>query len=421
MLDIKLIRENPDFVRKNLEKRENFEKIKLFEELLEKDRERMKLKKEVENLKHEKNLLTKEISIRKNKGENITSLIEKVSEISKEIESKEKELNIFNKRCKEILLQIPNLIHETVPIGNENVEIRRWGSPPKFDFKPKNHLEILKEKMLIDDERAGKIAGRGFFYLYNNLALLDLALIRFAIDRLIKKGYRLIIPPYMMRKEAYKGATDFEFFHEQLYKIEDEDLYLIATAEHPIAAMFMNETFLASQLPLKIVAVSPCFRKEVGAHGKYTKGLFRMHQFHKVEQFVFCLPNQSWEMFEEIQKNAEELYQELGLYYRVVNICTADLGDFASKKYDIEIWMSDGIFREAGSNSNCTDYQARRLNIKYREKEGQLPKGFVHTLNSTAIATSRTMIAIIEQYQRENGDIIIPKVLQEYMNGIDRI
>lgn len=225
----------------------------------------------------------------------------------------------------------------------------------------------------------------------------------------------------MMRKEAYKGATDFEFFHEQLYKIEDEDLYLIATAEHPIAAMFMNETFLASQLPLKIVAVSPCFRKEVGAHGKYTKGLFRMHQFHKVEQFVFCLPNQSWEMFEEIQKNAEELYQELGLYYRVVNICTADLGDFASKKYDIEIWMSDGIFREAGSNSNCTDYQARRLNIKYREKEGQLPKGFVHTLNSTAIATSRTMIAIIEQYQRENGDIIIPKVLQEYMNGIDRI
>lgn len=421
MLDIKLIRENPELVRNNLEKRGNFEKIKLFEELLEKDKERLKLKKEVEKLKHEKNLATKEISIRKNRGENITILIEKVNEISKEIEIKEENLKILNERCKEILMQIPNLLHETVPIGNENIEIRRWGSPPDFDFKPKNHLEILKEKKLIDDERAGKIAGRGFFYLKDELALIDLALVRFAIDRLMKKGYKLIIPPYMMRKEAYKGATDFQFFHEQLYKVENEDLYLIATAEHPIAAMFMNETLLASELPLKIVAISPCFRKEVGTHGKYTKGLFRMHQFHKVEQFVFCLPSQSWDIFEEIQNNAEKLYQELGLHYRVVNICAGDIGDFASKKYDIEVWMADRVFREAGSNSNCTDYQARRLNIKYREKEGQAPKGFVHTLNSTAIATSRTMIAIIEQYQKKNGDVVIPKALREYMNGIEII
>lgn len=421
MLDIKLIRENPELVRNNLEKRGNLEKIKIFEELLEKDRERLKIKKEVESLRHQKNLVTKEISKRKNKGEDVKNLIEEVNKISKEIESKEDKLRILNERCKDILMQIPNLLHESVPVGNENIEIRRWGSPPKFNFTPKNHLEILKEKNLIDDERARKIAGRGFFYLKDKLALLDLALIRFAIDKLMKKGYKLVIPPYMMRKEAYQGATDFEFFKEQIYKIEDENLYMIATAEHPIAAMFMNETLLASELPIKIVAISPCFRKEVGAHGKYTKGLFRMHQFHKVEQFVFCLPSQSWEIFEEIQNNAEELYQELGLHYRVVNICTADIGDFASKKYDIEVWMSDGVFREAGSNSNCTDYQARRLNIKYREKEGQPPKGFVHTLNSTAIATSRTMIAIIEQYQDRNGDIIIPKALREYMNGLEKI
>lgn len=419
MLDIKLIRENTELVRKNLEKRGDKEKIKLLEELVEKDKERLKLKKEVEKLRHQKNLITKEIS--KRKGKNINNFIDDINKISKEIEINEEKLKILDERCKEILMRIPNLLHESVPVGSENLEIRRWGSPPKFSFQPKNHLEILKEKGIIDDERAGKVAGRGFFYLIDKLALLDLALIRFAVDRLMKKGYKLIIPPYMMRREAYEGATDFNFFHEQIYKIEDEDLYLIATAEHPVAAMFMNETFLASELPLIIVAVSPCFRKEVGTHGKYTKGLFRMHQFHKVEQFAFCLPSQSWQLFEEIQRNTEELYQELGLHYRVVNICTEDIGDFASKKYDIEVWMADNVFREAGSNSNCTDYQARRLNIKYREKEGQAPKGFVHTLNSTAIATSRTMIAIIEQNQQENGDVIIPKALHKYMNGIDKI
>jgi seryl-tRNA synthetase len=311
------------------------------------------------------------------------------------------------------MLKIPNIVDKSVPIGKENVEIRRFGSKPKFNFEPKSHLDILKN--FLDAERGAKVAGRGFFYFLNDLVLLDLSLIRYAIDKLIKKGYQLVIPPYMLKREAYEGATDISTFEEQLYKIENEDLYLIATAEHPIAAMFMNETFLAKDLPLKFVGFSPCFRKEVGAHGKYTKGLFRMHQFHKVEQFVFCLPEQSWKIFEEVQRNAEELYEDLGLHYRVVNISSYDLGDMAAKKYDIEIWMADDEFRESGSNSNCTDYQARRLNIKYREKEGQPPKDFVHTINSTAIATSRVMIAIIEQYQQSDGSVKVPNALKPYI------
>jgi len=206
-----------------------------------------------------------------------------------------------------------------------------------------------------------------------------------------------------------------------MYKVENEDLYLVATAEHPIAAMYMDEVLPEKDLPIKLVGVSPCFRKEVGAHGKYTKGLFRMHHFNKVEQFIFSLPEQSWELHKELQKNSEELYQKLGLTYRVVNVCTGDIGPIAAKKYDIEVWMADGVYRESGSNSNCTDYQARRLNIRYREEEGKPPKGFVHTLNSTALATSRTMIAIIEQNQQKDGTVKIPKVLQPYMNGIKEL
>jgi seryl-tRNA synthetase len=206
-----------------------------------------------------------------------------------------------------------------------------------------------------------------------------------------------------------------------MYKVENEDLYMIATAEHPLAAMFMDEVLLKDELPVKMAGISSCFRKEVGAHGKYTKGLFRMHQFNKVEQFVFCLPEDSWTFHEELQQNAESLYQALGLHYKVVNSCTGDIGTVAAKKYDINVWMADGVYREVGSNSNCTDYQARRLNVRYREKEGQAPKGFVHTLNNTAIATSRTMLAVLEQFQQRDGSVAIPDVLSKYMNGLKRV
>jgi seryl-tRNA synthetase len=282
-------------------------------------------------------------------------------------------------------------------------------------------LEIAQNLGLVDAERAAKVTGHGFYYLKGLLVLLDLALISYAIDFLIKRGYWLVEPPYLMHKKPYVGATDLETFEDQLYKIEGEDLYCIATAEHPLAALFMDEVIEQKNLPIKLVGLSTNFRKEVGAHGKYTKGLFRMHQFNKVEQFVFCLPEDSWKYHEELQKNAEDMYAELGLHFRTVNVCTADIGSLAAKRYDVEVWMSDGVFREAGSNSNCTDYQARRLNIRYREKEGMPPAGFVHTVNNTALATSRTMMAILEQYQQSDGSVLIPKVLRSNVHGIERI
>jgi len=274
---------------------------------------------------------------------------------------------------------------------------------------------------LVDAERAAKVSGAGFLYLKNELVLLDLAIQRFAIDLLVKRGYTLIEPPFMINRKAYEGMIDFEDFEMVTYNVAGTDLYLIATSEHPMGAMFMDEILDKKDLPIKFVGVSTCFRKEVGTHGKYTKGLFRMHQFNKVEQFIFCSPEQSWRLHEELQKNSEEMYQKLGLHYRVVNVCTGDIGTLAAKKYDIEVWMADEKFRESGSNSNCTDYQARRLNIRFREKEGQAPAGFVHTLNNTALATSRTMMAILEQFQQKDGSVVIPKVLRPFMNGIEKL
>jgi seryl-tRNA synthetase len=231
-----------------------------------------------------------------------------------------------------------------------------------------------------------------------------------------------VAPPYLMRRAPYEGVTALGDFEEVLYKIENEDLYLIATSEHPMAAMFMNEVLKEEDLPLKLAGISACFRKEAGAHGKDTRGMFRTHQFNKIEQFIFCKPEESWKLHEELIHNAEELVQKLGLPYRVVNVCTGDIGTVAAKKYDIEVWMpAQNAYREVVSCSNCTDYQARRLGIRYREKEGAPPKGFLHTLNSTAIATGRTIVAILENFQQEDGTVVVPKVLRKYMGGIEKI
>jgi seryl-tRNA synthetase len=249
-----------------------------------------------------------------------------------------------------------------------------------------------------------------------------MALMSFALEEMVKKGYKPVEPPFLMRREPYEGVVALSDFEDVLYKVEDEDLYLIATSEHPVAAMFMNEVLRAEDLPLKIVGISTNFRKEAGAHGKDTRGIFRTHQFNKVEQFIFCKPEDSWKIHEELIRNAEELVQKLGLPYRVVNVCTGDIGTVAAKKYDVEAWMpAQNSYREIISCSNCTDYQTRRLNTKYREKEGEAPRGFVHTLNSTALATGRTIVAILENYQQEDGSVVIPKVLRRYMGGIEKI
>jgi len=316
-------------------------------------------------------------------------------------------------------------LHESVPFGkdeNDNVEIKRWGKPPKFSFEPKSHLEILENLRMIDAESAGKVAGSLFFYLKGPMVLLDLALQRFAVDFLMKKGFQVVEPPLMVNRKVYEGMIgDPTDFAEAGYKIEGEELYLIPTAEYPLGGMFIDTTLTKENLPIKLCGVSACFRREVGTHGKFSKGLFRMHQFNKVELLVLCLPEDSWAFHEELQRNCEELYQRLGLHYRVVNVCTGDIGVKAAKKYDTEAWMADGKFREVGSNSNCTDYQARSLNIKYREKEGQPPAGFVHILNNTALATSRTMIAVLEQYQQKDGSVVVPESLRPYMGGMEKL
>ncbi len=424
MLDIKLIRENQELVKKNLSRRGDPEKLQMLDELVNCDSEWRRLLTEANGLRHERREINNEIAALKKAGKDADKQIEKGRRLDGEIVAVEQQVEQHKQRVDYILMRLPNLLHESVPFGkdeNDNLEVKTWGKPPKFCFPPKNHLEIAQGLGLIDEERGAKVAGHGFFYLKGDLVLLDLALQRFAVDTLIKKGFSVVEPPFMMRRKPYEGVTDLSDFENVMYKVENEDLYMIATAEHPLAAMFMDETLLKDDLPVKLVGVSSCFRKEVGAHGKYTKGLFRVHQFNKAEQFVFCLPEESWAFHEELQQNAEMLYQALGLHYKVVNSCTGDIGTVAAKKYDINVWMADGVYREVGSNSNCTDYQARRLNVRYREKEGQAPKGFVHTLNNTAIATSRTMLAVLEQHQQKDGSIAIPEPLSKYMGGLERL
>lgn len=425
MLDIKLIRENHDLVKKNLKKRNDKEKLKLLDELLVVDKKWRSIVSQINELRQQRNKISQEIAELKKKGKGASKLLTKAKQIPKKIGRLENEMQKHEIRSKEILMRIPNLLHESVPVGKDdtdNVEVRRWGKPPQFNFTPQDHVTILKNLGLLDMESAAKVAGAGFYYLKNELALLDLALQKFAIDFLRRKGFILVEPPYMVNKKIYEAMIgDPTDFAEASYKIEGEESYLIPTAEYSAGSIFTDAVIDKKKLPIKICGVSPCFRKEVGTHGKYTKGLFRVHQFNKVEQFVLCLPEDSWKVHEEIQKNSEELYQQLGLHYRVVNVCTGDIGTKAAKKYDIECWMADGKFRETGSNSNVTDYQARRLNVKFREGSGKPPVGFVHALNNTAIATSRVMIAIVEQFQQKDGTVLIPKVLQPYMNGVEKL
>ncbi len=425
MLDIKLIRENPDVIKDNLSRRGNPENNKMLEALLTVDKTWRKNLAKLNELRHRRKVMTNEIALLKKKGNNINVLVEKAKQIDAEITDVLQETTEAEEKARDYLMRLPNLLHNTVPIGtdeNDNAQVRTWGAIPKFAFQVSNHIDLGLKLDLIDIERAGKVSGSRFFYLKREGALLDIALMSFALGEIIEKGYLPVEPPCLMRKEAYEGVTALNDFEDVLYKIEDEDLYLIATSEHPIAAMYKNEVLKEEDLPLKFAGISTCFRKEAGAHGKDTRGIFRTHQFNKIEQFIFCTPEDSWKLHEELLNNAEDLVRKLGLPYRVVNVCTGDIGTVAAKKYDIEVWMpAQNAFREIVSCSNCTDYQARRLNIRYREKEGAPTKGFVHTLNSTAIATGRTIVAILENFQQEDGSIVVPKALRRFMGGIEKI
>jgi len=425
MLDIRLIRGNSELVKDNLAKRGDPQVLKMLDELIEYDRKWRQLLTKLNELRHERKQVTAQIGALKKSGKDADEQISKGRAVDAEITASEKVVADCEAKTHGYLMRLPNLLHESVPTGkdeNDNVQVKVWGRIPKYSFPIKGHMELGVGTDIMDIERAGKVAGARFFYLRNAGVLLDFALMNLALEEIMQKGYTPVEPPYLMRREAYEGVTALSDFEDVLYKVENEDLYLIATSEHPIAAMYMNEVLMEKDLPLRLAGLSACFRKEAGAHGKDTRGIFRTHQFNKIEQFIFCKPEESWTLHEELLKNAEELVQKLGIPYRVVNVCTGDIGTVAAKKYDIEAWMpAQNAYREVVSCSNCTDYQARRLNVKYREKEGAAPKEYVYTLNSTALATGRTIVAILENYQQEDGSIVVPEVLRKYMGGIKKI
>ena len=423
MLDLKFIRENPDVVRQDLQRRGDTGKEAWVDDLLEKDRRSRALKVQADELRRRRNSIAREINEERKAGRDTGALKKEAAELPGRIREIEAELEEITAKIRYYQMRLPNILHESVPTGRddtENVEIRRVGTPRTSAFPLASHGQLAADRGWADFERAARAAGAGFYYLKGNLALLDLALQRFAVDLLAERGFVPVIPPYMINRRSYEGVTDLEDFEKVMYKIDSDDAYLIATSEHPIGAMYQDEIFEERELPLRLAGISPCFRREIGSHGLDTKGLFRVHQFHKVEQFVFCRPDDSWGIHEELLANAEEIFSRLGLPYRVVNICTGDIGTVAAKKYDIEVWMPrEEAYREVVSCSNCTSYQAVRLNTRVRDPHDFESKRFVHTLNSTAVATTRTIRAILENYQEEDGAVMVPPVLRSYMNGLE--
>jgi seryl-tRNA synthetase len=421
MLDIRFVRASPDVVKADLRKRNDPEKIAWVDDLLSKDARSRELKVETDQLRQRRNTIARDINAAKKAGQDAKPLMAEAAALPQKIKDCDAEQEEIKTAVRAILMRLPNILHESVPVGKddtENVEIKRVGTPKTFSFEIRNHGQLAAERGWADFERATKCSGAGFYFLKGSLALLDMALQRYAIDLLVKKGFTPVIPPYMINRTSYEGVTDLGDFEKVMYKIDGDDAYLIATSEHPIGAMYQDEIFEEKDLPLRLAGISPCFRREIGAHGLDTKGLFRVHQFTKVEQFVYCMPEDSWTIHEELLRNAEEIFQGLGLPYHVVNICTGDIGTVAAKKYDIEVWMPrENAYKEVVSCSNCTTYQAVRLNIKVRDKSDFESKKHVHTLNSTAIATSRVLRAILENYQQEDGSVVVPDVIRPYMNG----
>ena len=424
MLDIKFVRDSPDIVKESLKRRGIPEKCDMVDEVLRDDKEWRRIQTETNNLRGKRNKLTEQIAKARRQGEDVSSLVSQAETIPAEIKKLEDESQTLENKVTNILLTLPNIIDVSVPFGvdeNGNVEIKKWGAPPQFDFTPKDHIDLADKLRLIDLERAAKVAGARFYYLRGDLVKLNYAVLKFALDFIEKKGFVLTQPPYLLRRAAIGGAVALSDFEDVIYKIEGEDLYLIPTAEHALLAQHMNEVIDGKSLPLRYGGISPCFRKEAGAHGRDTKGIFRIHQFEKVEQFIFCKPEDSPNEHENLLKNAEELYQTLKIPYRVVNVCTGDLGTVAAKKYDLEAWMpGQGKYREVVSCSNCTTYQAVRSKIRFRDRPDE-PTKWLHTLNSTLTASERTLIAIMENYQDKTGSIEIPEVLKPYMGGITKI
>jgi seryl-tRNA synthetase len=419
MIDIKHLRENPELYKKN-----NLRKAKdksLIDSVLRLDEKWRKVKLEADNLRAERNKVSNAINEAKKSGGDVKSLIHKAQEIPKKLKDLESQEEVIAKQLNKELKNIPNLMHPSVPKGNsdkDNKVIRKVGKPTKFSsgFKVKNHVELLEAADLVDFDASAKTSGNGFYYLKGDLALLNRAIINFGIDFMKKKGYTYVEPPLMINHKTMAAATDWATFGDAHYGFKEEDLLLIPTSEHALLGLLTGQTVLDASLPLKFFAYSMCFRKEIGSHGINEKGLWRTHQFNKIEQFIFCHPEESWKLYDELMKNSEEIIKALKLPYRVIEICTADLGDWKARSHDIEVWRpTTKDYGEVGSLSNCTDYQARGLNIRGVGKRGE--RYVLHTLNNTAIATSRIMVAIVENYQQKDGTIKVPAALVKYMDG----
>jgi seryl-tRNA synthetase len=417
MLDPKLIKEKPEVIKDMLKARSvEFD----LEGLIDSDQKRREFITKTDELRKKKNQVALNISEKKKKGEDISSILAEMKSVSEELSKLEVDQNNIEKKYLKLATSIPNLIHESVPIGKDdesNKEIKKWGNIPEFDFKIKDHIDISEDLDLVDLERAAKVAGARFYYLKNDLVRLNQALINFGLDFLREKGYSIVQPPYMINRESMEGAVIAEDFEEVIYKIDNQDLYMIGTSEHAMAAMHSKEIIEGKDIPKKYAGISPCFRKEAGAHGRDQKGIFRVHQFDKIEQFVFSKPEDSWKEHEKLLSIAEEFYQKLEIPYRVMLLSTGDTGNISAKTYDIEAWMAgQNAYREIVSCSNCLEYQARRLKIRFRDKTNEDTQ-YVHTLNSTLIATTRVLVAIMENFQTKDGHIRIPEVLQGYMGN----
>tara|TARA_B100000945_G_C20409396_1_gene611808 strand:- start:129 stop:1406 length:1278 start_codon:yes stop_codon:yes gene_type:complete len=415
-----MFRDNHQQIRADHDKRGlSHEKI---DQVIHFDKLWLNLQHQTNQLRQQKNTAAKGISEAKKSGDEAKAqaILAEVTSLGAEISQLEARTQEAIEQRDSIRMSIPNILHPEVPQGADesgNTVHSTYGEKPEFNFEPRTHNELIEMNKWVDLKRAAKIAGSRFFFLKGDLARLELALQTYAVDFIRQRGYTFVQPPVMMNRKAYEGVTDLGDFETVMYGIEPDKYYMIATSEHPLTSMYMDETIPEEQLPLKIVGVSPCFRREVGSHGQSDLGIWRVHQFTKIEQIVFAKPEESWAIHEELLQNCIDLWNELGLHYEVVNICTGDMGTVAARKYDLEAWLPGaGQYKEIVSCSNCTDYQANRLQVKYGQP-GHANQPIVHTLNSTAVATSRALVAIIEQNQLVDGRVSIPDVLVPFMDG----
>ena len=419
MLDLKRIRNNPEEIKKALSNRgEDFD-VSVIDEVVSLDEERRKILVEVETLKSKRNQVSSEIPKLKKAGEDVTAIMAEMRELGDKIKSDDAKLAEIDNKIEYIMLRIPNIPNPQVPEGEtdeDNVEIKRWGEPTKFNFEPKAHWDLGTSLNILDFERGGKIAGSRFTVYKGLGARLERAIINYFLDKhTCENGYTEILPPYMVNRDSMTGTGQLPKFEEDAFKVENNGYFLIPTAEVPVTNMYRNEVLSGSDLPIKHAAYSACFRAEAGSAGRDTRGLVRQHQFNKVELVKFCKPEQSYEELDKLVQDAESVLQGLGLPYRIVRICKGDLGFTAALKYDIEVWMpSYNRYVEISSCSNFEDFQARRANIKYKDNPKDKPQ-FVHTLNGSGVAIGRTVAAILENYQQEDGTVVVPEVLKPFL------